>query len=206
MTDDETKVALETIFQSHEPWNSDQKQSVEKFSAALDPWLKLNGFPDSERATRIHDEFVDLSAISTLFSLRTPTNEGPGFVLLIVDNCRDNPFIDPTTRAFKFMGKRGHLGLPGVFWGSQIVIYSTTGTQTALDGTGRNSLFAAALKRRIARPLQTLTEMMAAVSEDVRTQSNERQGPEGPISLYMDPSRLCVVSCPPLPPRAPDGE
>jgi uncharacterized caspase-like protein len=95
--------------------------------------------------------------------------------LVFLDACRNNPFP-------KGAGNRGAsvLGSGLAQFDSargSFVAFSTAPGAVALDGSGRNSPFAAALVRHIAVPGQGIGDMMIAVRNDVMAQTNGTQRP-----------------------------
>jgi hypothetical protein len=112
------------------------------------------------------------------------------------DACRNNAFCQ--NNGFEnFAARRSIVGLIG-FFATPVVIFSATPPQVALDGAGRNSVFAASLRRQIARPSQNVVQMFEAVKRDVVAATNGAQVPE---ALANNPALdgICVVSCPPTP-------
>lgn len=113
------------------------------------------------------------------------------------DSCRNNAFFDNGDME-NFFAKRSLLGLMG-FMPSAVFIFSATPPQVALDGAGRNSVFARAVRQQIARPSRTVVQMFEAVKRDVVAASNGTQQPDA-LANNPDLDRICLVSCPPAPP------
>jgi hypothetical protein len=98
--------------------------------------------------------------------------------LLFFDACRDNPLARNLARA---MGSRsleiGH-GLAPVETGAGTLIsFSTQPGNVALDGTGRNSPYSAALVRQLGAPNEDLNSILIAVRNEVMRQTDRRQVP-----------------------------
>ena len=185
------------------------EMNVEGTRSEQDAWLAAafmqNGtLPDPEQRKLFADAFISQISIRDALPMNEKREQDKGFVLFIFDNCRDYPYTSDVNM-FQSVAKPMSNILPivsGKFAftnriSTHVFIFSAEPAQIALDGTGRNSVFATALKRRIARPLQTVSEMMLAVTEDVRTETENRQSPVGPVSP-MDTTRICIVSCPPM--------
>ena len=107
--------------------------------------------------------------------------------IVFLDACRDNPFTENLARS---MGTRavsvGH-GLAPVQTGvGTFIAYSTQPGNVAADGAGRNSPFAAALKRHIAEPGRNLTAIMIEVRKDVLEEPRGRQVPWDHSALTQD--------------------
>ena len=83
--------------------------------------------------------------------LTTMANEGAGTNIIILDACRNNPFVGrfrTVTRAASISA-----GLAKVQAGNGTLIsFSTAPNSVAVDGTGRNSPFSEALIRHISKP------------------------------------------------------
>lgn len=119
---------------------------------------------------RVEDEvrFASISidlVLSKMESARNGTN------LIILDACRDNP-LPATSRSSATRG----LATVDAPTGS-MVIYATAPGEVALDGTGRNGVFTAALLEHMATPGLDVELMIRRVREDVIAASNGRQTP-----------------------------
>jgi uncharacterized caspase-like protein len=107
--------------------------------------------------------------------------------IVFLDACRDNPF---TANLARTMGTRAvslGRGLAPVQTGvGTFIAYSTQPGNVAADGTGRNSPFAAALKRHMAEPGRNLTAIMIDVRKDVLEETHGRQVPWDHSALTED--------------------
>jgi uncharacterized caspase-like protein len=98
--------------------------------------------------------------------------------LVFLDACRNNPFArnlsrNATTRsATALAGLAQFDSTRGSF-----IAFSTAPGAVAMDGTGRNSPFAAALLRHMDEPGQSINDMMIAVRRDVVSQTRQSQRP-----------------------------
>jgi hypothetical protein len=105
--------------------------------------------------------------------------------VLFVDACRDNPLARTLAGA---MGTRsGEVG-PGLGRSTSslgtLISFSTQPGNVALDGDGRNSPFAAALKRHIANPADDLSTILINVRNDVVRATAAQQVPWEHSSLW----------------------
>lgn len=97
--------------------------------------------------------------------------------LVILDACRDNPFITTMKRG---IGTRAVAsGLAKVEPGSidTLVAFATRPGSTADDGSGDNSPFTAALVRNLMRPGQDVRIALGHVRDDVMKATGNRQEP-----------------------------
>jgi hypothetical protein len=118
----------------------------------------------------VHDEAVPLervlSAIESARKLR----------LVILDACRDNPFMTSMKRsvASRSIGR----GLAQIEpEGGVLVAYAAKHGQVALDGDGANSPFVAALVNRLDTPGLDISLLFRLVRDDVLTATRRQQEP-----------------------------
>jgi uncharacterized caspase-like protein len=98
--------------------------------------------------------------------------------ILFVDACRDNPLSRTLARAMSTRSAEIGRGLAPVEGGvGTLVSFSTQPGNVALDGAGRNSPFAAALVRHLARSTDDLGAILIAVRNDVVKETDRRQVP-----------------------------
>lgn len=96
--------------------------------------------------------------------------------LVVLDACRDNPFAAQMRRtlATRSIGR----GLGRIEpEGATLVVYAAKHGQTALDGDGANSPFAAALVKRMATPDIEINKIFRLIRDDVMDATNGRQEP-----------------------------
>ena len=96
--------------------------------------------------------------------------------LVILDACRDNPFLGTMRRtlATRSVGR----GLARIEPdGGTLVAYAAKHGQTALDGEGANSPFVQALSGRIATPGLEINKLFRLVRDDVLAATGRRQEP-----------------------------
>ena len=96
--------------------------------------------------------------------------------LVVLDACRDNPFAAQMrrTNATRSMTR----GLSRIEpEGATLVVYAAKHGQTALDGDGANSPFAAAFVKRMATPGIEINKIFRLVRDDVLDTTAGRQEP-----------------------------
>jgi tetratricopeptide (TPR) repeat protein len=96
--------------------------------------------------------------------------------LVVLDACRDNPFVAQMRRstASRSIGR----GLARIEpEGGTLVAYAAKHGQIALDGTGQNSPFVSALVKRLATPNLEINKLFRLVRDDVLAATNRRQEP-----------------------------
>lgn len=98
--------------------------------------------------------------------------------IVFLDACRDNPFAGNLARSMGTRSASVGKGLAQVDTGvGTFIAYSTQPGNVALDGTGRNSPFTAALARHVAEPGRNLTSVMIEVRKDVLAATDGKQVP-----------------------------
>ncbi|MER8411918.1 caspase domain-containing protein [Mesorhizobium sp. M1342] len=98
--------------------------------------------------------------------------------LVFLDACRNNPFARSLSRTATTRSAKTLAGLAQFdSTRGSFIAFSTAPGAVAMDGSGRNSPFAAALLRHIAEPGQSINDMMIAVRRDVVSQTRETQRP-----------------------------
>jgi uncharacterized caspase-like protein len=124
-----------------------------------------------------------------LETVRAALDRASGVKIMILDACRSNPLAD---RLQKTIGVRRCLGRIDRTQG-MVAAYATTLDEVAQDGQGRNSLFTAALLKRLQEPGLEIDMMFRRVASDVNAETRGRQRPETYISLlseyYLNPSK-----------------
>ena len=128
------------------------------------------------------------------------------FGLVILDACRDNPFVSRMERAgtTRAVGR----GLARVEpTGVTLVAYAATAGRTAADGSGRHSPYTAALLEHIAEPGLDVGQMFRRVRESVESSTG---GAQKPVYYGSLPSAGAYLSSPPpgggVPAAVPGGE
>lgn len=107
-------------------------------------------------------------------------------VLAFWDACRDNPLSEEFTRSFgrqihdapgRTRSAAGAAPIPARR-GDTLVVFAAEPGKTALDGTGQNSPFAAALGRHVVTRGIEIEAMLKRVTTDVRSATGDFQSPE----------------------------
>jgi uncharacterized caspase-like protein len=140
---------------------------------------------------------VDLEAVSAEAVLKQMEYAAPSTSIVILDACRNNPL----SRGFR-SATRGlaRMDAPN----GSYVAYSTAPGQTAADGTGKNSPFAAALVAEITKPGQGIEEAFRNVRVNVSTVTNGEQTPWDSSSLmssfyFAGEKQVAAVATAPAP-------
>ena len=104
--------------------------------------------------------------------------------IVILDACRNNPFIEAVASR---SGGEAPRGLAKVEAGvGSFIAFSTQPGNVALDGTGRNSPFTTALLAHIGEPGQDIHAIMRRVRSDVVAATGEAQVPWENSSLVSE--------------------
>lgn len=122
--------------------------------------------------------------------------EGAGRAnIIILDACRNNPFIEKLAHGGRAAPSRG-LGRIEAAGQGALIVYSTQPNNIALDGAGRNSPFTAALLKHIATPGIEVRQMISRVRGEVLQATGQKQTPWDSSSLVGD----VYLAAPPAPP------
>ena len=116
--------------------------------------------------------------------------------IMILDACRNNPFADRLAQSGRAAPSRG-LGRIDAAGEGSLIVYSTQPNNVALDGSGRNSPFTAALLKHVATPGIEVRQMLSRVRGDVLSATERRQTPWDSSSLTGD---VYLAGAPALPP------
>jgi len=96
--------------------------------------------------------------------------------LIVLDACRDNPFVSKMKRLFTREGGKGLADIEPD--GGVIVAYAARGGQVAFDGAaGQRSPFVAALLKHIKTPRLDIGLMFRRVADDVMASTGRKQQP-----------------------------
>lgn len=125
-------------------------------------------------ATLKSDRDVDFEAIR-LDSIVNAVADTGGLKIILVDACRNNPFLSQMARtsATRSVG----LGLAAIEPGGVMVGYAARGGTIAMDGDGRNSPYAAALLEYMDEPGLELGKMFRKVRDKVYDLTDGYQEP-----------------------------
>ena len=147
-----------------------------------------------ERDTDAYDEAISLDRILQAIEPAKRLH------LVILDACRNNPFLKKMTRtvASRSMDR----GLVGVEPNGQntLIAYAAKAGFTAMDGDGRNSPFALALLKHLTTPGLDLRRSLGLVRDDVLAATGNKQEPYYTGSLGGED--MALVPAPAAPPAA----
>jgi formylglycine-generating enzyme required for sulfatase activity/uncharacterized caspase-like protein len=120
--------------------------------------------------------------------------------LVILDACRDNPFIRSMRRSSRAIGRGfAPIELTRV---NTLVAYAAKAGSYALDGGGKNSPYATALLNNLATPGLDLRIAFGGVRDDVLNATGNRQEPWLYGSLGRETQSLVRAPSAPAPPIA----
>lgn len=130
--------------------------------------MPVDASPGSEN--ELVQSSISLQSILSTLESRAHTR------LIILDACRNNPFVSSADGSRSADDASRGLFRMDAGVGS-FIAYSTEPGNVAADGTGRNSPFTEALLRHIDRPGENIHAVMRRVRADVMEASNNRQIP-----------------------------
>jgi tetratricopeptide (TPR) repeat protein len=127
-----------------------------------------------KRASDIEDETLALDRVLTRLSVARKLQ------LVILDACRDNPFLPRMAQAggaaTRTVGTRGLARIEPAY-PNLYVAYSAQDRQVALDGQGENSPYAKALVKYLGEPGLELGKFFRKVRDDVLAETSGKQRP-----------------------------
>ena len=131
---------------------------------------------------------LDFDTVSLDFILKQMELNREGKTnIVFLDACRDNPLARNLARSMGTRSSSIGQGLAEVKTGvGTFVAYSTQPGNVALDGTGRNSPFTAALAKGIKDPGRNLTAVMIGVRKQVLAETGGKQVPWDHSALVGD--------------------
>ncbi len=140
--------------------------------------LEMNGVSylipvDAElsRDTHVSDEAISLTQVQAKVDAASKLG------LIILDSCRNNPFLEHMSRSLGGTRAIGQ-GLANVEpEGNVLVAYSAKHGTTALDGEGAHSPFTEALLNHIEEPGLEINFLFRRVRDDVRNKTQRQQEP-----------------------------
>jgi hypothetical protein len=136
---------------------------------------------------RVDDEISVQYETTRLNDVITALNYAKGVKIMVLDACRNNPFVAQLARRQATRGFTVGNGLAPVARAQGMVIaYATQANDVAADGVGRNSPFTAALVKEIAQPGLEVATMFRRVQKSVYDATSGKQTPELSLSLLGD--------------------
>ncbi|MGN6095124.1 MAG: caspase family protein [Bosea sp. (in: a-proteobacteria)] len=136
---------------------------------------------------KIEDEVGVQYETTRLNDVITALNYAKGVKIMVLDACRNNPFVGLLAKRQATRGFSVGSGLAPVQRAQGMVIaYATQANDVAADGAGRNSPFTAALVREIDQPGLEVATLFRRVQKSVYDTTAGRQTPELSLSLLGD--------------------
>ena len=124
---------------------------------------------------------MDIEAVSAEWVIDQMRYAGNGLNLMILDACRDNPFVRSSRSAVRGLALMEAQKATGI-----LIAYSTAPGSVAADGEGRNSPYADALARAMRVPNELVEQVFKRTRVEVMTKSGGRQVPWENSSLIGD--------------------
>ena len=136
---------------------------------------------------KIEDEVGVQYETTRLNDVVTALNYAKGVKIMVLDACRNNPFVGLLAKRQATRGFSVGSGLAPVQRAQGMVIaYATQANDVAADGAGRNSPFTAALVREIDQPGLEVAALFRRVQKSVYDTTAGKQTPELSLSLLGD--------------------
>lgn len=129
------------------------------------------------------DRVVKYEAIELKHLLET-LNGATKLKLVLLDACRDNPFLATMKRTLTKGGLSKGLAPVGSRESNMLVGYATAEGDVALDGTGGTSPYVEALVRHLIVPGQEIEAALRAVAKDVYEATGGKQRPFKTGSMF----------------------
>jgi Caspase domain len=121
------------------------------------------------------DRDIDLEAVD-IGKVMSTVEGAKRLRLIILDACRNNPFLDSMKRTIATRAVTRGLAPVEPDAGS-LIVYAAKHGETALDGDGNDSPFATALINRLQTPNLEIRRLFDLVRDDVLVSTNKRQQP-----------------------------
>lgn len=121
------------------------------------------------------DRDIDLESID-IGKLLSAAESARRLRLVVLDACRNNPFLDQMKRTVAMRALTRGLARAEPDAGT-LIVYSAKHGELALDGDGDNSPFALALLRRLKTPNLEIRRLFDLVRDDVLLATNKKQQP-----------------------------
>lgn len=128
--------------------------------------------PVDAKLARDRDLEIEATRLDTLLLM----GEGARMRIVVLDACRNNPFIASMQRTLR--NRAVGRGLAAVEpEGETLVVYAAKAGATAADGDGANSPFAEAMAKRVTQPGLEISLLFRAVRDDVLAKTGRAQEP-----------------------------
>ncbi len=143
-------------------------------------------------ATLAYADHVDDEAVS-LTRLRSKLAYAKALRLVVLDSCRNNPFLAAMKNEGQKRAVSRGLARPSEPTGDELIAYATRENTTADDGDGAHSPFTAAFLANIDEPSVEVGYLFRKIRSDVLDATGQRQSPAiyGELSkrqLYFKPA------------------
>jgi uncharacterized caspase-like protein len=136
---------------------------------------------------RVEDEVSVQYETTRLNDVITALGFARGVKIMVLDACRNNPFVRQLASKQATRGFAVGNGLAPIARAQGMVVaYATQANDVAADGTGRNSPFTAALVQEIQTPGLEIASMFRRVQKVVYDATGGKQTPELSLSLLGD--------------------
>lgn len=125
----------------------------------------------------VADRDIGFEAVP-LDQVRNVVNRAKRLRLIILDACRDNPFANQMRRTMTVASRSVSRGLASVEpEAGTLIVYAAKDGETAMDGTGTNSPFAAAFVKNLQTPGLEVRRLFDYVRDDVMDATAQKQQP-----------------------------
>jgi hypothetical protein len=136
---------------------------------------------------RVEDEVSVQYETTRLNDVITALGFARGVKIMVLDACRNNPFVRQLASKQATRGFAVGNGLAPIARAQGMVVaYATQANDVAADGTGRNSPFTAALVQEIQTPGLEIASLFRRVQKVVYDATGGKQTPELSLSLLGD--------------------
>jgi uncharacterized caspase-like protein len=126
--------------------------------------------------------------------------------LVILDACRDNPFVKTMRRTVASRGIGRGLAKVEPMTPNTLIAFAAKAGSTASDGDSQNSPFATALVKHLARPGLDVRRAFGFVRDDVLKSTGNKQEPYVYGSLGGDDAPLVPAAAPAIPQASPEAD
>lgn len=136
---------------------------------------------------RVDDEISVQYETTRLNDVITALGFAKGVKIMVLDACRNNPFVSQLAKKQATRGFSVGSGLAPIARAQGMVTaYATQANDVAADGSGRNSPFTAALVQEMKQPGLEVATMFRRVQKVVYDATGGKQTPELSLSLLGD--------------------
>ncbi len=148
-----------------------------------------------ERDIDVEDEAVPLERVTQVLE------QAKRLRLVILDACRDNPFVRSMRRTTAGRSIGRGLAKVEVLTSDTLIAFAAKAGSTALDGDGANSPYTVALVKHLTTPGLDLRLALGRVRDEVLRNTNSKQEPF--VYGSLGGAEIALVAAPAAPPPAP---